>query len=89
MISLAWARRLFLLQPDSLCMLSLPPSRAVRPAREEFREMFDHSLYYRLRNSIPNCLAAFPEVYDKVRELLPLRANPAREFCDLRSPTLS
>lgn len=28
--------------------------------------MFDHSLYDKLRDSIPNCKAAFPEVYDKV-----------------------
>lgn len=34
--------------------------------REEFREMFDHSQYDKLRASLPNCLDAFPEIYDKV-----------------------
>lgn len=33
--------------------------------REEFRRMFDHSLYDRLRNEM-RCAKAFPEVYDKV-----------------------
>jgi delta24-sterol reductase len=34
--------------------------------REEFRAMFDHSLYDELRASLPLCQQAFPEVYDKV-----------------------
>eukprot|EP01027_Heterolobosea_sp_BB2_P023778 GEZU01035778.1.p1 GENE.GEZU01035778.1~~GEZU01035778.1.p1 ORF type:complete len:544 (+),score=207.34 GEZU01035778.1:103-1632(+) len=34
--------------------------------REEFRQMFDHTLYDKLRKQIPNCEKAFPEVYDKV-----------------------
>ena len=34
--------------------------------KAEFREMFDHSLYDKLRESIPYCKDAFPEVYDKV-----------------------
>jgi len=34
--------------------------------REEFREMFDHSQYDKLRASLPSCLDAFPEIYDKV-----------------------
>ena len=34
--------------------------------REEFREMFDHRLYDKLRTTIPYCHEAFPEVYDKV-----------------------
>ncbi|XP_002740991.1 delta(24)-sterol reductase [Saccoglossus kowalevskii] len=33
--------------------------------KEEFRFMFDHSLYDRLRTKL-NCCKAFPEVYDKV-----------------------
>lgn len=33
--------------------------------REEFRDMFDHSLYDQLREEL-NCKDAFPEVYDKV-----------------------
>ena len=32
--------------------------------REEFRQMFDHSLYDKLRT--PEVQAAFPDVYDKV-----------------------
>lgn len=34
--------------------------------REEFRQMFDHTLYDRVRNSLPYCLDAFPEIYGKV-----------------------
>ena len=34
--------------------------------REEFREMFDHRQYDRLRKELPRCLDAFPEVFDKV-----------------------
>ncbi|XP_028025734.1 delta(24)-sterol reductase-like isoform X2 [Bombyx mandarina] len=34
--------------------------------REEFRQMFDHKLYDRVRASLPNCKEAFPEIYDKV-----------------------
>jgi len=34
--------------------------------RDEFRAMFDHSLYDKLRDSLPMCKQAFPEVYDKV-----------------------
>ena len=33
--------------------------------KEEFREMFDHSLYDKLRAKL-NCKQAFPEVYDKI-----------------------
>nr|XP_045626096.1 delta(24)-sterol reductase-like isoform X2 [Procambarus clarkii] len=33
--------------------------------REEYREMFDHSLYDKMREKL-NCQNAFPEVYDKV-----------------------
>lgn len=33
--------------------------------KEEFRRMFDHSLYDKLRNDM-KCVRAFPEVYDKV-----------------------
>lgn len=33
--------------------------------REEFRKMFDHTLYDHLRDKF-NCKNAFPEVYDKV-----------------------
>ena len=35
-------------------------------SREEFREMFDHRVYDRLRGELKLCLNAFPEVYDKV-----------------------
>ncbi len=34
--------------------------------REGFRRMFDHSAYDRLRSSLPYCLQAFGEIYDKV-----------------------
>ncbi|RDD37526.1 Delta(24)-sterol reductase [Trichoplax sp. H2] len=34
--------------------------------REEFYKMFDHTLYNKLRDSIPNCKDAFSEIYDKV-----------------------
>lgn len=33
--------------------------------RDEFRDMFDHELYDRLRKRV-NCESAFPEIYDKV-----------------------
>ena len=33
--------------------------------REEFREMFDHTLYDKMRKEL-HCEDAFPEVYDKV-----------------------
>jgi len=33
--------------------------------REEFRQMFDHSLYDVMRKQLA-CDGAFPEVYDKV-----------------------
>ena len=33
--------------------------------REEFWEMFDGSLYHRLRKQL-GCQDAFPEVYDKI-----------------------
>ncbi|XP_064626464.1 delta(24)-sterol reductase-like [Lineus longissimus] len=33
--------------------------------KEEFRQMFDHSLYDKMRNKL-NCKTAFPDVYDKV-----------------------
>jgi delta24-sterol reductase len=33
--------------------------------RKEFREMFDHRLYDRLRREM-GCTRAFPEVYDKI-----------------------
>lgn len=33
--------------------------------KEEFRKMFDHTLYDKLREKY-DCKAAFPEVYDKV-----------------------
>ena len=34
--------------------------------REQFRTMFDHATYDRLRKEIPLCEKAFPEVYDKL-----------------------
>lgn len=34
-------------------------------SREEFRKMFDHSLYDMMRKEL-DCEKAFPEVYDKV-----------------------
>lgn len=33
--------------------------------KEEFRKMFDHSLYDKMRKQL-NCSDAFPEIYDKV-----------------------
>ncbi|KOB78329.1 24-dehydrocholesterol reductase, partial [Operophtera brumata] len=36
--------------------------------REEFREMFDHTLYDRVRDSLPYCKQAFPEIYGKVNK---------------------
>ncbi|RZF41100.1 hypothetical protein LSTR_LSTR002732 [Laodelphax striatellus] len=35
--------------------------------REEFREMFDHTLYDRIRKSL-SCEKAFPEIYNKVNK---------------------
>ena len=35
-------------------------------SEEDFRTMFDHSAYDRLRESLPFCKAAFGEIYDKV-----------------------
>jgi delta24-sterol reductase len=35
-------------------------------SREQFRRMFDHRDYDRLRETLPLCKAAFDEVYDKV-----------------------
>ena len=35
-------------------------------SREEFRSMFDHSGYDKLREQLPYCKQAFDEVYDKV-----------------------
>lgn len=37
-------------------------------SREEFYQMFDHTLYNKLRKSLPMCERALPEVYDKVRK---------------------
>ena len=34
-------------------------------SQEQFRKMFDHSLYDKMRNEL-NCEKAFPEIYDKV-----------------------
>ncbi|XP_073958786.1 delta(24)-sterol reductase-like [Choristoneura fumiferana] len=34
--------------------------------REEFRQMFDHTLYDRVRDTLPYCKEAFPEIYGKV-----------------------
>ncbi|XP_002130771.2 delta(24)-sterol reductase-like isoform X1 [Ciona intestinalis] len=36
--------------------------------REEFREMFDHSLYDKVRKSLPLCDEAMPAIYDKVHK---------------------
>ena len=33
--------------------------------KEEFEEMFDHTLYYEMRQKY-DCLKAFPNVYEKV-----------------------
>lgn len=33
--------------------------------KEEFRQMFDHRLYDKMRNQL-ECKKAFPDVYDKV-----------------------
>ncbi len=33
--------------------------------REEFRQMFDHSLHDKLREEL-DCKKAFPEIYDKI-----------------------
>ena len=35
--------------------------------REEFEEMFDHTLYYEMRQKY-DCLKAFPSVYEKVNK---------------------
>ena len=35
--------------------------------RKEFRQMFDHDLYDRIRKKM-GCEDAFPEVYDKVNK---------------------
>ncbi|XP_013193384.1 delta(24)-sterol reductase [Amyelois transitella] len=34
--------------------------------REEFRRMFDHTLYDKVRETLPYCKEAFPDVYGKV-----------------------
>jgi len=34
-------------------------------SKEEFRKMFDHSLYDKMRKKY-DCINAFPDVYDKV-----------------------
>ncbi|XP_026733822.1 delta(24)-sterol reductase-like [Trichoplusia ni] len=34
--------------------------------RDEFRKMFDHTLYEKVRDSLPYCKEAFPEIYGKV-----------------------
>ncbi|XP_038219324.1 delta(24)-sterol reductase-like [Zerene cesonia] len=34
--------------------------------RDEFREMFDHTLYDKMRDTLPYCKDAFPEIYGKV-----------------------
>ncbi|XP_050357125.1 delta(24)-sterol reductase-like [Nymphalis io] len=38
--------------------------------REEFRQMFDHTLYDKMRNTLPYCKEAFPEIYGKVNRLV-------------------
>ena len=35
--------------------------------KEEFEEMFDHTLYYEMRQKY-DCLKAFPSVYEKVNK---------------------
>jgi len=35
-------------------------------SREDFRKMFNHEMYLKLRNQIPNTSKAFGEIYDKV-----------------------
>ncbi|CAK1595444.1 unnamed protein product [Parnassius mnemosyne] len=35
---------------------------------KEFRQMFDHTLYDKLRDSLPYCKDAFPEIYGKVNK---------------------
>ena len=37
--------------------------------RDEFNEMFDDTLYLKVRKSIPMCEMAFPDVYDKISKL--------------------
>lgn len=34
--------------------------------RDEFRQMFDHSLYDKMRDKLEHCKEAFPEIYGKV-----------------------
>ncbi|XP_063399264.1 delta(24)-sterol reductase-like isoform X1 [Mytilus trossulus] len=36
--------------------------------REEFHDMFDHTLYNKMREELPFCKQAFPEVYDKINK---------------------
>ena len=36
--------------------------------KEEFRDMFDHTLYDKVRASIPQCNERMPIVYDKVHK---------------------
>lgn len=63
----------------SLCLLALPANSSLLLSlcrfqmlyadcymdREEFWEMFDGSLYHKLRKQL-GCEDAFPEVYDKI-----------------------
>ena len=37
--------------------------------KEEMMEMFDSTLYQKMRKSLPFCEEAFPEVYDKISHL--------------------
>ena len=37
--------------------------------KEEMMEMFDSTLYQKMRKSLPLCEEAFPEVYDKISHL--------------------
>lgn len=36
--------------------------------RDEFRQMFDHTLYDKVRDTLPYCKEAFPEIYGKVNK---------------------
>merc|ERR1712152_102027 len=45
--------------------------------REEFRQMFDHALYDKVRDKL-GCRGNFPEIYDKVNKKA--RSGPVKAF---------
>jgi hypothetical protein len=66
------------------CVLPPPTSQCLYAdtfmTREEFREMFNHELYDRMRKKY-DAVGAFPEVYDKIRpEVRAVRLTPEASY---------